>query len=96
MELEAVGTIAMGDLVLEVGGQIDNRNGIEGALLWADTAPYAETLGDEGQTGLGSDLDTEFTTANNRAGLLALLTTFARATLRRGIFVSMAWRGTRG
>lgn len=35
-------------LVLEVRGQLDDVNGFEGALLWADTTSNAERLGDEG------------------------------------------------
>lgn len=81
MELEAVGAIAVCDLALEVGGQVDDSNGVEGALLGADTATDTQRLGDEGQARLGSDLDTELATADHRARLLTLLTTLARATL---------------
>lgn len=81
VELEAVGAISVGDLALEVGGQVDNGNGVEGALLGADTATNTQRLGDEGEAGLRSDFDTELSTANHRARLLALLTTFARTTL---------------
>jgi hypothetical protein len=41
MQLEAVGAIAVSDLSLEVGGQIDDVNGIEWALLGTDTTPNA-------------------------------------------------------
>jgi len=58
MELEAVGRVAVGDLGLEVGRQVDNGDCAEGTLLRADTTSYAETLGDEGQTGFGSDFNT--------------------------------------
>jgi hypothetical protein len=50
VKLEAVGSITVGDLVLEVGGQVDDGDGIKGALLGADTATDTETLGDEGET----------------------------------------------
>lgn len=94
MKLEAVGAITMGDLVLEIGGQVDDGDGVEGALLGADTATDTETLRDERETRLGSNFNTELATANYRAGLFTLLTTLARTTLRRGDL--SVWRGTRG
>lgn len=41
MQLETVGRVSMSDLGLEIGGQIDDVNGAEGALLWADTTTNA-------------------------------------------------------
>lgn len=41
MKLEAVRAVSMGDLSLEVGGQIDDVDRIEGTLLRADTAADA-------------------------------------------------------
>ena len=76
MELEAVGGVSVGDLGLEVGWQVDNADGAEGAFLWADTASNTQTLGEVGDLRLGGDFDTETTTAHDRAGLLALLSTF--------------------
>ena len=78
MELEAVGGITVSDLGLKVGWQVDNVDGAEWALLWADTASNAERLGDECDLGLGADFDTEATTADDWARLLALLSTFLR------------------
>lgn len=57
MELEAVGGIAMGDLALEVGGQVDNGDGAEGAALGADTTTNAQLFGDEGDARLGRHLE---------------------------------------
>lgn len=37
VKLEAVGRVPMGNLRLEVGWQIDNGDGSEWALLWANT-----------------------------------------------------------
>ncbi len=48
VKLEAVGAIAMGDLTFEVGGQVDNCDGVERALLGADTTTNAERFGNEG------------------------------------------------
>jgi hypothetical protein len=42
VKLEAVGSIAMCDLALEVRGQVDDGDRIEGALLRADTTSNAE------------------------------------------------------
>jgi hypothetical protein len=43
-ELEAVGRVTVGDLRLEVGGQVDDVDGIERTFLGADTATDTETL----------------------------------------------------
>jgi hypothetical protein len=48
----------MADLGLEVRGQVDDVDGVEGAFLRADTASDTEALGDEGDLGGGVDLDT--------------------------------------
>ena len=81
VELEGIGAITMGDLVLEVRGQVDDGDGVEGALLGADTATDAEGFGDEGQAGIGGDFNTKLAAADDGAGLFTLLTTFARTTL---------------
>lgn len=41
MQLEAVRRVSMSDLCFEVGGQVDNMDGTERALLWADTTTNA-------------------------------------------------------
>lgn len=84
VELEAVGAITMGDLALEVGGQVDDGDGVEGAFLRADTATNTQRLGDEGEAGFGGDFNAKLSTANHRAGFLTFLTTLARATLFGG------------
>ncbi len=81
MKLEAVGRVAVGDLTFQVGGQVDDVNGTKGALLGADTATDTETLGDEGETGIGGHFNAELATANDGARLLAFLTTLARTAL---------------
>ena len=83
VQLEAVGAISVGDLALKVGGQVIDR--IEGAALRADTTTDTELLGDEGQLGIGLDLDTELSATDDGARLLALLTTFSRTTLKGGV-----------
>ena len=90
MQLEAVGAITVGDLALEVGGQVDDGDGVEGALLGADTTTDAERLGDEGEARLGSDFDTELSATDDGTRLFALLTTFSRATLKGGVRISLA------
>ncbi|KAI6772291.1 hypothetical protein HG530_003249 [Fusarium avenaceum] len=85
VQLETVGAISVGDLALEVGGQVDDGNGVEGALLGADTTTDTERLGDECQLRVALDLDTELSTAHDGARLFALLTTFSRATLKGGV-----------
>jgi hypothetical protein len=76
VELEAVGRVTVGDLRLEVGGQVDDVDGIERTFLGADTATDTETLGDEGNLGCVFDFNTELSGTDDGAGLLALLTTF--------------------
>jgi hypothetical protein len=57
VQLEAVGGVSMRDLRLEVGGQVDDVDGVEGAFLGADTAADAEALRDEGDLGGVVDFD---------------------------------------
>lgn len=47
----------MGDLSLEIGGQIDDVDGVERTFFRADAATNAETLRDEGDSGVWSDFD---------------------------------------
>lgn len=79
VELEGVGGISVCDLRLEVGWQVDDVDGAEWALLWADTTSNAQGLGDEGDLGCWVNLDTEASRSDDWAGLLALLTTFLEA-----------------
>lgn len=65
VELEAVGAITVGDLALEVGGQVDDGDSVEGALLGADTATNTQRLGDEGKARFGRDFNTKLSTANH-------------------------------
>jgi hypothetical protein len=85
VQLETVGSISVGDLAFEVGGQVDDGNGVKGALLGADTATDTKGLGDEGQLRVGLDLNAEFAAADDWARLFALLSTFSRATLKGGV-----------
>ena len=78
VELEAVGRIAVSDLSLEVGRQIDDMNGAKRAFLGTDTTADAKAFGYEGDLGLGGDLNAEFAGSNDRTGLFALLTTFLK------------------
>ena len=82
VKLETVGRVAVGDLGLQVGGQVDNVNGTEGTFLGADTATNTQALGNEGDLGGVVDFDTEFTGTDDGAGLFALLTTFLRQLAR--------------
>lgn len=65
MELKAVGGVSVGDLGLEVGGQVDDRNGVERTLLGADTTTNTKTFGDEGDLGFRADFNAQLSTANN-------------------------------
>jgi hypothetical protein len=76
VKLETVGRVTVGDLGLEVGGQVDNVNGTEGALLGTDTTTNTQSLGDEGDLGGRVDLNAKLSCADHGTRLLALLTTF--------------------
>lgn len=54
----------MGDLSLEIGWQVDDGNGIERAFLRADTTTNAKTFRNEGDLGVGRNLDAELARAN--------------------------------
>ena len=66
----------MGDLALEVRGQVDDCDGGEWALLGADTTTNAEGFGNEGDSRLGGHFDTELAAADDGARFLAFLSTF--------------------
>jgi len=76
VQLEAVGTVAVRDLRLEIGGQIDDVDGVEGAFLRADTTSDAQTFADEGDSAGRIHLDAELACAHHGAGLLAFLSAF--------------------
>jgi hypothetical protein len=83
VQLEAVGRVAVGDLRLEVGGQVDDVDGVEGAFLGADAAADAEALRDEGDLGRVVDLDAQLARADNGARFLAFLAAFLGFALLR-------------
>jgi hypothetical protein len=75
----------MRDLGLEVGGQVDDVDGVEGAFLGADTAADAEALGDEGDLGGVGDFNAQLARADHGTRLLAFLPAFlGRVSLARG------------
>ena len=76
MKLEAVGGVAVGDLTLQVGRQVDDMNSAEWAFLRADTATNTEALRDESDLGLGSNLNAKLSGTDDGAGLFTFLTTF--------------------
>jgi len=78
VQLEAVGRVAVGDLCLEVGRQVDDVDGVKGTFLRANATSYAQSFGDEGDPARGVDLDAELAGTNDRAGLLAFLPAFLR------------------
>jgi hypothetical protein len=78
VQLETVGRVSVGDLSLEVRGQVDNVDGIKRALLGANTASNAQALRDEGNLGGRVYLDAQLACAHDGTGLFAFLTTFLR------------------
>ncbi|KAI3494682.1 hypothetical protein L1887_40498 [Cichorium endivia] len=98
VELERVGAVSVRGLVLEVGGQLDNVDGLEGALFGADTTADAERFGDEGDLARRRHLDTQTAHADDGTRLLALLTAFFGLALVRvdngdtGLLLCWCWR----
>lgn len=78
VELEAVGRVSVGDLGLEVRGQVDDVDGIKRAFLGADTASDAQSLRDEGNLGRRVYFDAQLACAHHGTGLFAFLSTFLR------------------
>jgi hypothetical protein len=74
VQFEAVGRVSVGDLGLEVGGQVDDVDGVEGALLGTDTTSYAQAFGDEGDFAGGVDFDAQLAGPHHGAGLFTFLT----------------------
>jgi hypothetical protein len=66
----------MCDLGLEVGGQVDDVDGVEGAFFRADTASDAEALRYEGDLGRVGHFDAQLARADNGTRLLAFLSAF--------------------
>ena len=58
MQLEAVGAVAVADLRLKVGGQVDDVDRIEGTFLGTDAAADAQAFADEGNLAFGRDFNT--------------------------------------
>lgn len=65
----------MRDLALQVRGQVDNGDGVEGAFFRADTASDAEAFGNEGDLRVWRNFDAELACSYNGAGFLAFLST---------------------
>ena len=73
MQFEAVGAVAVGHLRFEVGGQVDDVDGVERAFLGTDAAADAQAFADEGDFAVRGHFDAEFAGANYGAGFLAFL-----------------------
>lgn len=65
VQLERVGRVAMGGLLLQVAWQIDDGYGVKGTLLDADAAADAQLLRDGRDPIVGRDLDAKFAHADN-------------------------------
>ena len=84
MQLERVGSVAVGRLLLEVFRQVDDLYGAERALLDADAASDAQVLGDVRHLRGTRHLDAHLANLHHRARLLALLLALLRPAPVRG------------
>jgi len=75
MELEGVLRVAVGSALLKVTGQVDDCDGLEGALLHADTASDTQLLRNSRNLVIGRYFNAEFSHPDNGTRLLALLAT---------------------
>ena len=76
VQLEAVGPIAVRGVLLQVLGQVDDVDGLEGTLFDADAAADAEGFGEVGDLGFGAHFDAELAQFDDGAGLFAFLFAF--------------------
>ena len=70
MQLESVLTVSMCGFLLEVCGEVDDRNSREGTLLHANVATDAQLLRNESNLGRRSHLDTELKGSQGADGSL--------------------------
>lgn len=71
MQLKAVRSITVSSLFLQVGGEVDDLNGLVRALLHAESAADAELLGDLRDRVGGCHLDAKLSLHVDRAAFLA-------------------------
>lgn len=83
VQLKAVRRVSMRDLSVQVCRQVDDVDRVERAFLRADTAPYTQALGDEGDFRRWVDLDAQLASANDGASFLAFLPAFLGQSQRR-------------
>ena len=81
MQLEAVCAISVRDLLLETLGQVDDFDGLVGALFDAHTAADAEVLRDEADGRSGLNVDANLALLVQGASLSTLLSALARLAL---------------
>ena len=74
VELEGIRGVAVGGGLLQVTGQVDDSDRLEGAFLNTDTTTDTEALRDGGDLVSGRHLDTQLAHPHHGARLLALLT----------------------
>mmetsp|Transcript_40814 Transcript_40814/g.89258 ORF Transcript_40814/g.89258 Transcript_40814/m.89258 type:complete len:226 (+) Transcript_40814:1469-2146(+) len=80
VQLEGIGAIPMRRLRAQVLGQVDDGDGLEGALLHADTTADAEGLRNPGDLRILRDLNAQLACTDHWAKLLALLLALLRLT----------------
>ena len=83
MELERVGAVSMSGMRIQVGGKVDDIDGIHRTLLHTDTTPNTQLFRQVCNLGSGHDFHAHFAHAHNRARLFTLLvTSFWFASIR--------------
>ena len=81
VDLEAIRGVSLGDLCLQIRGQVDDVDRAEWTLFGADTTSNAQSLRYEGDPRFWGDFDAELARSDDRTRFLALLATFLRKSV---------------
>lgn len=95
MELEAVGRVPVRNLRLEIRGQIDDVDGIEGTFLGTDAASDAQAFGNEGDLAARVDFDAELPRPHHGAALLTFLQQTRLGRMVEGVAIPFGERTCR-
>ena len=82
MQLEAVRAVSVSRFACQIFRKVDDRNGLEWALLDTNTAAYAKIFGNKCNLARGLDRNAHLAHGHDRTGALTLLPALLRFTLQ--------------